>query len=122
LDRWHPADPAASPYNPATEWISGYYGYTGSNPNASSDFNIQNAAYVRLKNIELGYTLPRKWLQAVNIQNVRVYVSAYNLLTFTELKYMDPEFYLTPSGSGLSDIGYNYPINKTITMGINVKF
>lgn len=122
LDRWHPADPAANPYDPATEWNEGYYGYTGSNANASSDFNIQNAAYLRLKNMELGYTIPKKWLETMSIQNVRVYMSAYNLLTVTKLKYMDPEFYLTPNGGGLGDIGYNYPINKTVTVGINVKF
>ena len=72
--------------------------------------------------MELGYTIPKKWLETMSIQNVRVYMSAYNLLTVTKLKYMDPEFYLTPNGGGLGDIGYNYPINKTVTVGINVKF
>ncbi len=124
MDRWHPADPTANPYNPATEWISGNYGYTGSNPNYNSDFNIQNAAYLRLKSIELGYTLPKKWASQVGIQNLRVYLSAYNLLTFTQLKYMDPEFYTNPDTSkgGLTDVGYNYPLNKTVTIGLNVKF
>lgn len=116
LDRWHPADPMASPYDPATEWIQGEFGYTGSNPNASSTFNIQNAAYLRIKTIELGYSLPKKWMKAVNIQNVRIYVSAYNLLTLTGLKHMDPEFNLS------SGYGYNYPINKTFTLGLNLKF
>ncbi|MDR1202405.1 MAG: TonB-dependent receptor, partial [Tannerellaceae bacterium] len=122
MDRWHPADPAASPYDPATNWVEGNYGYTGSLPNASSDFNIQNAAYLRLKNIELGYTLPKKISSMAGIQNLRIYVSAYNLLTITNLKHMDPEFYMTPSGGGLGDMGYNYPINKTITVGLNIKF
>jgi TonB-linked SusC/RagA family outer membrane protein len=123
MNRWRPADPTADPYDPATQWIPGEYAYTGSSPNASSDFNIQNAAYVRLKNIELGYTLPARVLNYVNLKSVRVYASAYNLLTFTRLKYMDPEFYTSnTSGSGLTNLGYNYPINKTVTIGINVKF
>lgn len=123
LDRWRPADPTADPYNPATQWIAGEYGYTGSLPNASSDFNIQDASYLRLKNLEIGYSLPNKVLNHVNLKNIRVYVSAYNLVTFTKLRYMDPEFYSsTTSGSGLTNLGYNYPINKTFTVGLNVKF
>lgn len=124
LDRWRPTDPTASPYDPATEWIQGEYAYTGTSPNYNSDFNIQNAAYLRLKSIELGYTLPKKWLSKIDIQNVRLYISAYNLLTFTKLKYIDPEFYTNPDETkgGLGDYGYNYPLNKTVTVGVNVKF
>lgn len=114
-DRWHPADSQADPYNPAVEWVSGHYGYTGSLPNANSMFNMQNAAYLRLKTIELGYTLPKEWMSAIGVSNLRVYLSGYNLLTFTKLKYCDPEF---PS----SNYGYNYPLNKTITVGANIKF
>lgn len=123
LDRWHPADPNANPYDPATEWIQGEHGYTGSLPNASSTFNIQNAAYLRVKSIELGYTLPSSITDPLNIKDVRIYVSAYNLLTFTGLRYMDPEFFTSnTSGSGLTNLGYNYPINKTISVGLNLKF
>lgn len=124
MDRWHPVDPTANPYDPATEWVTGQYAYTGTSPNALSDFNIQNAAYLRLKSMEIGYTLPAKVLKTINLKSVRIYGSAYNLLTFTKLKYMDPEFYTNndTSKSGLSDLGYNYPINKTFSMGINVKF
>lgn len=113
LNRWHPEDPEASPYDPATRWIESYYAYTGSIPNTNSMFNMQNAAYIRLKNLEIGYTLPKKWLSAAKVQNIRIYASGYNLLTFTKLKYLDPEF---PSSV------YNYPLNKTFTVGLNVKF
>jgi hypothetical protein len=123
-DRWHPADPNADPYDPATEWVAGEYGHTGSSPNATSDFNIQNAAYMRLKSLEIGYTLPNKILTKISLQNVRIYANAYNLLTFTKLRYMDPEFYTTndTSRNGLSDLGYNYPINKSYSIGITAKF
>jgi len=116
LDRWHPADAKANPYDPATQWTTGHYAYTGSNPNANSLFNVQNAKYVRLKTIELGYSLPKSILSYVNMSNLRVYVSGYNLLTFTPIKYVDPEF-----ASSVS-YGYQYPINKTVTLGVNVKF
>ncbi|WP_215223978.1 SusC/RagA family TonB-linked outer membrane protein [Echinicola shivajiensis] len=123
MNRWHPTDPTANPYDPSTEWTGGNYGYTGSLPNASSDFNIQNAAYVRLKSLEIGYSLPSNVLDFIKLKNIRVYGNAYNLLTFSKLKYADPEFYTSnTSGSGLTNLGYNYPINKTYTIGINVKF
>ena len=122
MDRWHPADPTASPYDPATEWVSGKYGYTGSNPNPNSEHALQNARYVRLKNLEIGYTLPKKWVSKVGIENLRVYLSAYNLLTITGLDYLDPEFYIHPTDGGVSNLGYFYPINKTYTIGLNVKF
>ena len=116
MDRWHPTQTGANPYDPATEWTRGYYALTGTNPNSNSLHNVQNAAYVRLKNLELGYSFPKKWLNAVNMQGLRLYVSTYNLLTFSPLKYQDPEFLSS------SSYGYNYPINKTVTFGVNVKF
>ena len=123
-DRWHPADPNADPYDPATQWVEGEYAFTGSSPNAESDFNIQNAAYARLKTLEIGYTLPGNILSRIAVKKIRVYANAYNVLTFTKLRYMDPEFYTTNDTrrAGLSDLGYNYPINKTYSIGINATF
>ena len=115
MDRWRPADSHADPYDPATKWISGHYAYTGSLPNRNSEFNMQNAAYLRLKTIEVGYSLPKSWLTKIGVQGLRVYLSGYNLFTITGLKYCDPEF---PSGN----YGYNYPLNKTVTIGANLKF
>lgn len=117
MDRWHTADPNANPYDPATKWVEGYYGYTGSDPIKDSDFNVKNAAYLRLKSVELGYSLPEKWMKKVNMQGLRIYISGYNLLTFSGLKYLDPEFNITSK-----NYGYNYPLSKTVTLGLNVKF
>jgi TonB-linked SusC/RagA family outer membrane protein len=121
-DRWHPTDPSANPYDPATQWTGGNYGYTGSSPDPNSDFNIQNARYLRLKSLEVGYTVPKNILNRIWIKKVRIYANAYNLLTFTRLRYMDPEFYVTndPSKTGLTDLGYNYPLNKTYSLGLNL--
>lgn len=116
LDRWHPAEVGANPYDPATKWVEGTHAFTGSNPNSNSLFNVQNARYVRLKNIEIGYNLPKKWLKPLHIQSLRVYANGYNLLTLSPLKYQDPEFL------SMSSYGYNYPINKTVSLGANIKF
>lgn len=115
MDRWRPVDDTMNPYDPSAEWVEGYYGYTGSDPLADSEFNFKNAAYLRLKNVELGYSLPSKWLSAIHMKGVRIYVSGYNLLTFTGIKFMDPEF-------NYNNYGYNYPLSKTVTLGLNVKF
>lgn len=116
MDRWHPADPNADPYDPATEWVDGHYAYTGSLPDENSTFNVENGAYLRLKSIELGYTLPSSWrIMKAGIKNLRVYVNAYNLLTITRVKYVDPEH---PNDT----YGYLYPLNKTVSVGLNVKF
>ncbi len=113
LDRWHPVDPLADPYDPATEWVSGYYGYTGHYPRGNSEFNRVSTDYLRLKSVELGYTLPR--VSALSSLDVRVFANAYNLLTMTNVKFVDPEH---PD----SDLGRLYPLNKTYTVGISATF
>lgn len=115
MDRWHPVDPKADPYNPATQWVSGHYAYTGTLPDANSTFNVENGAYLRLKSVELGYTLPDKLISRTGIKNLRIYANAYNLLTITKVKYVDPEH---PNDT----YGYLYPLNKTVSVGVNLKF
>jgi TonB-linked SusC/RagA family outer membrane protein len=126
LDRWRPEDIHGSWFSPDTEWISGYYPATGSNTRSIEQNNMLNASYVRLKNLELGYTLPQKWVSKANIKSLRVYVSGYNLLTFTKLNNIDPERPGSEAGAGASTGGadsmYEYPNNQTYTIGINLKF
>lgn len=114
LDRWHPVDPTADPYNPETDWVSGYYGYTGRYPRENSEFNRVSTAYLRLKSLELGYTLPKK-IKALSAMNLRVFANAYNLLTFTGVRFVDPEH---PD----DDLGRMYPLNKTYTVGVSARF
>lgn len=113
LDRWHPTDPTADPYDPATEWISGYYGYTGHYPKGNSEFNRVSTAYLRLKSVELGYTLPR--IKALSTMSLRVFANAYNLFTITGVKFVDPEH---PD----DELGRLYPLNKTYTVGMSLTF
>lgn len=112
-DRWHPVEAGADPYDPTLEWVKGYYAFTGHYPYSNSSFNRVSTAYLRLKQIEVGYTLP-KWRQYPTL-GVRVYANAYNLLTITGVKFVDPEH---PS----DDLGRLYPLNRTFTFGMQVSF
>ena len=115
LDRWHPEVPGADIYNPSTKWVPGYYAYTGTVAQENSERSVQNASYLRLKSLELGYTFPESWTKKIGVKRARFYVNAYNLVTFTGIRGLDPEH--------TSDIyGYTYPMNKTYNTGINVSF
>jgi TonB-linked SusC/RagA family outer membrane protein len=85
-----------------------------------SDLYVQDGSYLRLKNIQLGYTLPQKWTNVILIKSLRVYVSAENLLTLTSYRGFDPE--ISSGGTSLGvDYGV-YPQPRTILCGINLKF
>lgn len=115
LDRWHPEVPGADVYNPSTKWIPGYYAFTGTVAAGNSERSVQNASYIRLKSLELGYTFPESLTSKIGVKRARLYVNAFNLLTFTGIKGLDPEH--------TSDIyGYTYPMNKTYNTGINISF
>lgn len=111
-DRWHTVDPNIDIYDPNAEWVSGYYAFTGRSPKGNSDFNRVSTDYLRLKSVELGYTIPRHLLGG---NTVRVYFNCYNPLTFTKVKFVDPEH---PD----SDLGRLYPLNRTYTIGLNLSF
>ena len=112
LDRWHPTGEWTDPYDQTLEWTSGYYGLTGHYPYENSSFNRVSTAFLRLKQIEIGYTLPRKKADTFGL---RIFVNAYNPLTFTSVKFVDPEH---PD----DELGRLYPLNKTYTLGINLNF
>ena len=91
---------------------------------------IFDGSYIRLKEVTLGYTLPRDLVRRANLDNVRVFVRAYNLLTFTDYPGWDPE----TSAPNTADIGtqssniqqgwdfYTAPQPRTITFGLNMGF
>lgn len=113
MDRWHPKNPLADPFDPNTEWVSGHYAYTGSAVNENSGHAIQDASYLRLKSAEIGYTVPESLTKKIGVKRTRLYVNAYNLFTWSDLKYVDPEH---PADT----YGYIYPLNKTINFGLNI--
>ena len=108
-DRWTPDNPNAK-YPRVTEGLNGV-----SMPSTISDFWQQDAKYLRLKNVQFGYSFPKEWLSKINISKARIYYSGQNLLTFTNfLNGWDPE---APSGRG--DF---YPQIKVHSIGVNVTF
>lgn len=78
-----------------------------------SDFWLQDGSYLRLKNLQLGYTLPKKILKSMGVENLRVYYSGENLLTFHKMMVeADPE---------LGNL-YGFPINRSHAFGVNITF
>ena len=116
--------------HPSTAWLDSW---TPENKNASmpriaesrkspseasnvlSDFWIIDTSYLRMKTIQLGYTFPKTWLEKWGVQNVRIYYSAENLLTFDNMPInVDPET--------VSERLSSYPLNKTHSFGVNITF
>jgi hypothetical protein len=123
MDRWRPVDPNADFFSPATEWIPGYYPVTGHDGRRTGTNLVQDASYMRLKTLELGYTLPKNLFSKAGIEDLRVYLSGYNLLTFTGLRDVDPERPGAEGGASTNTVDvYNYPVNKTFTIGASIKF
>ena len=82
----------------------------------TNDRFLVDASYFAIKNITLGYTLPKSWLNKVNMNSVRVFASVDNLALFTHLQGMDPQY----NFSGSTD--YAYTPNKTWSLGVEVNF
>ncbi|MBN2639534.1 MAG: TonB-dependent receptor [Bacteroidales bacterium] len=123
LNRWRPADPNADYFSTTTEWIPGYYPVTGHDGRRTGTNLVQNASYMRLKTLELGYTLPKNLFSKGGIEDLRIYLSGYNLLTFTGLKDVDPERPGAQGGASTNTVDvYNYPVNRTFTVGASIKF
>lgn len=79
-----------------------------------SDFWLKDASFLRLRNVELAYNLPSSVLGKAKLQNVRVYVSGFNLFSIDKIKILDPE--------GTSSSGMYYPQQRVYNMGLNISF
>jgi len=127
LDRWRTSDPTADPFDPATEWVSGRYPALKTSVNASNtgdalvtDMWRFDATYLRIKSLELGYTLPINITRKVRIDNVRVFLNCFNLYTFCaskDAKGLDPE---REEGSYAADL--TYPLLRSYNFGFNINF
>lgn len=102
---WTPENPNA-PYPRAAAYSWNPYGIYGSR------FWIRNGAYLRLKNVNLAYTLPKAWTQHLLIDKCQVYLNATNLLCISGFSETDPEQYMLDS----------YPIMKSFTAGLSINF
>lgn len=112
-DRWISADISGNPSteNPNAEYPRLSYGGNSNNYQASS-FWLRNGSYLRLKTLEVGYTLPKHIVNKIKFNNIRIFFIGSNLLTFSKFKLWDPEL-----GSGN---GVKYPLTKSLTLGLSV--
>ncbi len=108
LDRWTPENTGASIPRAI---------YNDPNKNSrGSDRFIEDGSYVRIKNVTLGYTLPKAYTEKLKLTTARIYASGQNLYTFTNYSGIDPEV-------GVNGIDFNvYPVTRTISFGVNVSF
>ncbi|MDD3036551.1 TonB-dependent receptor [Bacteroides sp.] len=83
------------------------------NNTQGSTWYIRDGSYIRLKSVELGYTFPEKLLSKIRMNNLRLYVSGLNLLTFSKFKEWDVE---------MGGNGFNYPIQAVYNVGLNINF
>ena len=111
LDRWTPDNPdatypritsAPTPNNSGFGVVSSYW--------------LEDASYLRLKNLEVGYTLPSEWFSRIGVSKARFFLVGQNLLTFSPLESFDPE------GIGGQSRGWFYPQQKIYSAGLNVSF
>lgn len=120
FDRWHQADP----YNSNSEWIPGTWPATRFVSNAGTNYLEsevwrKDASYVRIKSVQIGYTLPHSILEKIGIRKVRFYVNGHNLYTFADkfVKPFDPE-----KIEGAYSAGFSYPLTRSYNMGVNLNF
>ncbi len=112
LKRWNPALSEAENLASA-RYPRLHYAGNGDHNQRQNSFFLQNGSFLRLKNIELGYSLPKRWISKAAMSECRFYVNANNLITWDHLDGMvDPE----SNGSN------RYPIMRSVNFGVNVKF
>ena len=149
---WYPSNEASTfwgqynrPYNQMPSWhlgnywtednpdaflprYTGYYAplYKGTN-NANTRY-MMNVAYLRLKNLQIGYNLPKEWVKKLHLSNVGVYLSGENLVTWSPLYKYSKDLNVSNIGNSDPDLttgsgdGYNYPMMRSFSLGLNVTF
>jgi TonB-linked SusC/RagA family outer membrane protein len=109
-------EPARNAFNPETGVGTSPSLTVGnsSNNNRLSDHWLVDGSYFKIKEIELSYSLPEYFVHKINLDNLKVYIKGNNLMTFTDIKDVDPEYV----NAGFS----SYPFMRTIAFGINLTF
>ena len=98
--------------NPNAPYPRLSYGYNLNNQQSSS-FWLRNGRFLRLKNLDIGYTLPKPMVNTIHLESVRIYISGQNLITWSPFKLWDPEL-------DSSQRGQIYPITRSFTAGIQI--
>jgi hypothetical protein len=126
LNRWTEANPSQDAYFPRNR---GFVALSGTRELAIAQTRyLQNASYVRLKNITLSYSLPAGIAQKIRAQSIRFYVTGQNLWTYSPMfkitRNFDPEVIegSDPEINGGGGDGFSYPMEKTYSVGLNINF
>ncbi|MNQ77354.1 hypothetical protein D3C85_922180 [compost metagenome] len=115
LDAWTPATAATA------TWPALHARGTASLNYALNDFTLQNSAYLKIRNIELAWTLPKSWMSTLKLSNVRVFLQGQNIYTWTKYKfYIDPENVNTINTA--FPLQALYPTSRIYNFGLNVQF
>jgi hypothetical protein len=126
LDRWTEDNPNPNAYFPR---YRGYVALSGTRELAIAQSRyLQNASYVRLKNVTIGYSLPRSVSKKISAESVRIYITGQNLWTYSPMfritRNFDPEVIegsdpeINPNGGD----GFSYPMEKTFSAGLSINF
>ena len=107
-DRWTVDNPSQDVFYPRLD-----YG-TNSNNNQASTWWLRDMSFLRLKNIEVGWSLPKRWTVKSFLSSARIFVRGTNLLTFSDFDLWDPEL--------SSNTGAAYPVMKSVSAGVEIKF
>lgn len=126
LDFWRPAD-ETNRLGPNTDayFAKPYFSWEGVKNRQTQSKYVLNAAYLRLRNLRIGYTVPQNLSSKVFIQKAKIYISGANLLILKDLpKVMDPETAIAsePEEGGYGQSGVIYPITRSISIGVDLTF
>ena len=111
LDRWTEENPRQDVFMPRLHKMNN----TARNNTVASTWWLRDGSFLRLKNIEIGYQVPKKCLTKLGIEAARIYLMGYNLAVWDDVKYFDPE-------AGNANAGMNYPLPRTFTFGLDFTF
>ena len=111
LDRWTESNPSQNVLMPRLHKDNA----NNANNQVASTWWLRDGSFLRLKNIEIGYQLPKRFLQKLNMQAARIYIMGYNIFCWDDIKFFDPE-------AGNANAGNVYPKNRTFTLGLDLTF
>ncbi len=111
LDRWTENNPSQDVIIPRLHKNNA----NNANNRVASTWWLRNGSFLRLKNIEFGYQLPKKFMDKIGFEAARIYIMGYNLAVWDDIKYFDPE-------AGNANAGLNYPLPRTFTLGLDFTF
>ncbi len=117
MDAWTPENPNAS-----LPIVGAENTPAANNVRTASTFFLKDGSFLRLKNIQVGYSIPQSSLSKAGISGLRIYFAADNLLTFSKFPGLDPERGVSSSGGATSGRYVTHPQNKVFAFGANITF